>query len=87
MPYSREHKRDTREKIIESARRLFNKKGFASLAKATTLSILLLLESKVRTGSELAPIFGPRGCVFRTSILVQPIAQKGRRLGAALATR
>src|SRR5262245_37574694 len=28
MPYSREHKRDTRARILESARRLFNKKGF-----------------------------------------------------------
>ena len=32
MPYSREHKRDTREKIIESARRLFNKKGFSEVS-------------------------------------------------------
>jgi TetR/AcrR family transcriptional repressor of nem operon len=29
MPYPAEHKRDTREKILESARRLFNRKGFA----------------------------------------------------------
>ena len=28
MPYSREHKHDTRARILESARRLFNKKGF-----------------------------------------------------------
>ena len=32
MPYSPEHKRDTREKIIESARRLFNKKGFSGVS-------------------------------------------------------
>ena len=32
MPYSPEHKRDTREKIIESARRLFNKKGFSEVS-------------------------------------------------------
>ena len=29
MPYSLEHKRDTREKILESARRLFNRKGYS----------------------------------------------------------
>jgi TetR/AcrR family transcriptional regulator, transcriptional repressor for nem operon len=29
MPYSMEHKSETRQKILESARRLFNKKGYA----------------------------------------------------------
>ena len=29
MPYSPKRKRDTRERILESARRLFNRKGFA----------------------------------------------------------
>lgn len=29
MPYSPEHKRGTQERILESARRLFNRKGFA----------------------------------------------------------
>ena len=29
MPYSPEQKRDTREKILESARRLFNRKGYS----------------------------------------------------------
>jgi hypothetical protein len=28
MPYSPKHKRDTREKILESARRLFNRNGY-----------------------------------------------------------
>ena len=32
MPYSPEHKRDTREKILESARRLFNSKGFSEVS-------------------------------------------------------
>jgi TetR/AcrR family transcriptional regulator, transcriptional repressor for nem operon len=32
MPYSPAHKRDTREKIVESARRLFNKKGFSEVS-------------------------------------------------------
>jgi TetR/AcrR family transcriptional repressor of nem operon len=32
MPYSPEHKRDTREKIVESARRLFNRKGFSEVS-------------------------------------------------------
>ena len=32
MPYSSEHKRDTREKIIESARRLFNRKGYSGVS-------------------------------------------------------
>jgi TetR/AcrR family transcriptional regulator, transcriptional repressor for nem operon len=32
MPYSPEHKRDTRQKILESARRLFNKRGFADVS-------------------------------------------------------
>ena len=32
MPYSPEHKRDTREKILESARRLFNRKGFSGVS-------------------------------------------------------
>jgi len=31
MPYSPEHKRDTREKILESARRLFNRKGYSGV--------------------------------------------------------
>jgi AcrR family transcriptional regulator len=32
MPYSPEHKRGSREKILESARRLFNKKGFSEVS-------------------------------------------------------
>ena len=32
MPYSPEHKRDTREKILESAKRLFNRKGFSGVS-------------------------------------------------------
>jgi AcrR family transcriptional regulator len=32
MPYSAKHKRDTRERILESARRLFNSKGFAEVS-------------------------------------------------------
>jgi TetR/AcrR family transcriptional repressor of nem operon len=32
MPYSPEHKRDTREKILESARRLFNRRGYAGVS-------------------------------------------------------
>jgi len=32
MPYSAEHKRETRERILESARRLFNRKGFADVS-------------------------------------------------------
>jgi TetR/AcrR family transcriptional repressor of nem operon len=32
MPYSAEHKWETRQKILESARRLFNKKGYAEVS-------------------------------------------------------
>ena len=32
MPYSPEHKRETREKILESARRLFNYKSYADVS-------------------------------------------------------
>ena len=32
MPYSPEHKRETREKILESARRLFNRKGYSGVS-------------------------------------------------------
>jgi TetR/AcrR family transcriptional repressor of nem operon len=32
MPYSLKHKRDTRDKILESARRLFNKRGFSEVS-------------------------------------------------------
>jgi len=32
MPYSAEHKRDTRQKILESARRLFNRRGFSEVS-------------------------------------------------------
>jgi AcrR family transcriptional regulator len=32
MPYSEQHKQETRQKILESARRLFNKKGFAEVS-------------------------------------------------------
>src|SRR5262245_29843235 len=32
MPHSPKHKRDTREKILESARRLFNRKGYAGVS-------------------------------------------------------
>jgi TetR/AcrR family transcriptional regulator, transcriptional repressor for nem operon len=32
MPYSPEHKRDTRGRILESGRRLFNKKGFSEVS-------------------------------------------------------
>jgi AcrR family transcriptional regulator len=31
MPYSARHKRRTRRRIVERARRLFNHKGFAEL--------------------------------------------------------
>src|SRR5215510_4259811 len=32
MPYSPKHKQDTRERILESARRLFNRKGFSEVS-------------------------------------------------------
>src|SRR5262245_48151422 len=32
MPYSPEHKRDTHQKILESARRLFNRRGFSEVS-------------------------------------------------------
>ena len=32
MPYSAEHKLQTRQRILESARRLFNSKGFAQVS-------------------------------------------------------
>src|SRR6266700_5516158 len=32
MPYSPKQKRDTREKILESARRLFNRKGYSGVS-------------------------------------------------------
>src|SRR5258707_9596392 len=32
MPYSAKHKHDTRQRILESARRLFNSKGFADVS-------------------------------------------------------
>jgi len=32
MPYTAQHKLDTRQKILESARRLFNSKGFAEVS-------------------------------------------------------
>jgi TetR/AcrR family transcriptional regulator, transcriptional repressor for nem operon len=32
MPYSMDHKSETRQKILESARRLFNKKGYAEVS-------------------------------------------------------
>jgi TetR/AcrR family transcriptional regulator, transcriptional repressor for nem operon len=32
MPYSPKHKRDTREKILESARRLFNRNGYSGVS-------------------------------------------------------
>src|SRR5260370_17942007 len=32
MPYTAQHKLDTRQKILESARRLFNGKGFAEVS-------------------------------------------------------
>jgi AcrR family transcriptional regulator len=32
MPYSAEHKQETRQRILESARRLFNSKGFAEVS-------------------------------------------------------
>ena len=31
MPYAPEHKQETRERIVKSARRLFNRKGFAEV--------------------------------------------------------
>jgi TetR/AcrR family transcriptional repressor of nem operon len=31
MPYTAEHKQETRQRILKSARRLFNKKGFSSV--------------------------------------------------------
>ncbi|MEA2810976.1 MAG: TetR/AcrR family transcriptional regulator, transcriptional repressor for nem operon, partial [Rhodospirillaceae bacterium] len=32
MPYTAKHKQDTRQRILESARRLFNSKGFAEVS-------------------------------------------------------
>src|SRR5215510_7240757 len=34
MPYSAQHKRKTRQRILESARRLFNSRGFAQVSIA-----------------------------------------------------
>jgi AcrR family transcriptional regulator len=31
MPYAPEHKQETRKRIVNSARRLFNRKGFAAV--------------------------------------------------------
>jgi TetR/AcrR family transcriptional repressor of nem operon len=31
MPYAPDHKQETRERIISTARRLFNRKGFAEV--------------------------------------------------------
>ena len=31
MPYSKRHKQDTRERILESARRLFNSRGYSGV--------------------------------------------------------
>lgn len=38
MPYSPEHKRETREKIVESARRLFNRKGYSGVSIEEVMS-------------------------------------------------
>ena len=32
MPYSSQHKRETRQRILESARRQFNSRGFAQVS-------------------------------------------------------
>lgn len=37
MPYSPEHKHETRRKILESARRLFNRKGFSEVSIADVM--------------------------------------------------
>ncbi|HZO45350.1 MAG TPA: TetR/AcrR family transcriptional regulator [Xanthobacteraceae bacterium] len=38
MPYSPKHKRDTREKILESARRLFNRNGYSGVSIEEVMS-------------------------------------------------
>ena len=38
MPYSPAHKHDTRRRILESARRLFNRKGFAEVSIAEIMA-------------------------------------------------
>ena len=38
MPYSPQHKRDTREKILESARRLFNRNGYSGVSLEEIMS-------------------------------------------------
>jgi AcrR family transcriptional regulator len=38
MPYSTEHKQDTRQKILKAAARLFNRKGFAEVTIAEIMS-------------------------------------------------
>jgi AcrR family transcriptional regulator len=38
MPYSAQHKLETRQKILESARRLFNSKGFAAVSIEEVMS-------------------------------------------------
>jgi TetR/AcrR family transcriptional regulator, transcriptional repressor for nem operon len=38
MPYSPAHKHDTRQRILESARRLFNRKGFAEVSIAEIMA-------------------------------------------------
>jgi hypothetical protein len=36
MPYTPEHKRETHQKMLESARRLFNRNGFSEVPSTTS---------------------------------------------------
>ena len=42
MPYSATHKRHTRQRILESARRLFNSKGFAQVSIGEVMELSLI---------------------------------------------
>jgi len=54
MPYSPQHKRDAREKILESARRLFNRKGYSGA------SIEEIISTRKRPSTRTRRIREPR---------------------------
>ena len=80
MPYSAKHKQDTRQRILESARRLFNSKGFAEV------SIGEIMANAGLTHGGFYRHFNDKSELYAEAVQLVPV-RGGAQAVAAAATR